>query len=382
MRKDLLRFIIIFFSFCPYLPRLVSGIDNQPTVFILIILESIIFKTTIFKKNDLLFLSLFLLVFFLSALKILFAIGSNLSNQYIDYISIINTFIILIYFFYFKNNIESFIFIFTKYSKILMAYFIIGAITFVITNGYFEHLLFNHRNYSITDTARGIYPLSPEPTGYAKLLMTFGALILLIIKKDAIKYVIIICVLLLANSSVTAFLGVLSYSIYVYFNTSKYYITFFILVLIFFSISNTEFLSYITEKRYFVLLNNLKSIDFSNLVLDDMQLLDRSTFTRIISFQTSIYIFINNPVLGKFYTYDSIGGLVSFLGYLGLFPFIIFLRIIIQIIKFPFKIMLPILILFILLIFSDSYTQPSFYLMFALLFSSHLYKNDILYNPT
>lgn len=370
IKRDYLLFLIVFFSFSPFLPRLISGIDNQPFVFMLILFDYIFFIKKIKRSN------IFVFLLALSLILASFLWNSILGFKYFDLYALLNVILIIVYFLYFNSQYYSFAKIFKRHSFKILVYFSFAVILFYMFNGQVERSLFSYRSYVENDIGRGIYPLSPEPTSYAKILMSFGISCILCNVKFLYQKLFLVLLFLILNGSGMGALGIVGFLVFLLLdNKMKYLIIPIFLILILYIIYNID-LDFLSSKRVFILIDKLG--DFN---LDYLEMYDMSLANRFYSFKLSVEKFIENPILGRSFTFDSIGGFVSIIGYLGFAPVIVFIYLIHKSFILPRSVVLLTLIFLGLFFFSDSYVLPCFYLTFSFIINFNRLKIDNFYHP-
>ncbi len=369
LKRDYLLFLIIFFSFSPFLPRIVSGIDNQPFVFFLILLDYIVYIKRI-RLFDLVFYCFcFLLI------SISFFWNFLLGFNYVDFGAIINVNLIIVYVVYFNSQFSFIHKSFESNNSFLLIYFLIAAILFYFFNGEIERSLFSFRVYMENDSSRGIYPLSPEPSAYAKILMVFALSCIIVNAKFLKLKIIVVSALLILNASGMGFLGLISIIPFLLFKSeNRVYLYIFLLVVLIFIFNYVDFEN-LSSKRVYVLIDNIKEFDINFLEMYDMSLANRFN-----SFLLSYSKFIESPFFGRFFTFDSIGGYISVIGYLGIAPLFLLIYLLYNCILLPRILILPSMVFIGLFIFSDSYVLPCFYILFAFIINQKKIRSDNFYN--
>ncbi len=225
------------------------------------------------------------------------------------------------------------------------------------------------------DSSRGIYPLSPEPSAYAKILMVFALSCIIVNAKFLKLKIIVVSALLILNASGMGFLGLISIIPFLLFKSeNRVYLYIFLLVVLIFIFNYVDFEN-LSSKRVYVLIDNIKEFDINFLEMYDMSLANRFN-----SFLLSYSKFIESPFFGRFFTFDSIGGYISVIGYLGIAPLFLLIYLLYNCILLPRILILPSMVFIGLFIFSDSYVLPCFYILFAFIINQKKIRSDNFYN--
>lgn len=328
-RVILIRRLILFTVFFPFIPSIIRSADTQPTFMLLM---GFIGFYTFMQKGERFFearnMEAFLAVFlgFLVASSVLINfIYSQESFHISRIIAFVQFTLAIIFGLTFRFHLED------KDFKTIVLIYVIFTIFFYLSNGLIEDLLIGSRNEStevLMRTGRGAKTLSPEPSFFALQIFNIIIIYFLLFKRHAshsyeksILYLSFFCLI----ASFSGYGIIILIALILVRFTKQALVALAGLVIVFpFLIPSIDSFKYIRA------VGLLLSFFEKNPLLVLQQ--DHSIIVRLGSFLAYIENIVNHLAIGDGFTLLKGGGFISIISSLGIMALIFFLFLILEII--------------------------------------------------